>query len=87
MPGPRFSWHRLVATEGADQLVALESGGAAIKFSGQCPYSGVQGTDTQGFTDDLTGCHVVGFARPAQYSVQEVTYSLLCNTYFSLKHT
>lgn len=50
-PGPRFSWHRLIATEGANEMVALESGGATIEFSGQCPYSGVQGTDTQGVTD------------------------------------
>ena len=39
-PGPRFSWHRLVASEGANEVVALESGGAAIEFVGQCPYSG-----------------------------------------------
>lgn len=50
-PGPRFSWHRLVATEGANEVVALESGGAAIEFAGQCPYNGVQGTDKQDFTD------------------------------------
>ena len=33
------------------EVVALESGGAAIQFSGQCPYSGVQGTDMQGASD------------------------------------
>ena len=65
-PGPRFSWHRLVATEGANEMVALESGGAPIEFAGQCPCSGVQGTDTQRVTDGFVRCQVVGFTRPAQ---------------------
>ena len=27
-PGPRFTWYRLVATEGANKVVGLEAGGA-----------------------------------------------------------
>ena len=69
-PGTRFTWHRLVATDGANKVVALEAGGTAIEFSGQCPYSGGHRTDTQGFSDGFVRCQIVSFARPAQSSVQ-----------------
>ena len=43
----------------------------AIELVGKCPYGGVQGTDTQGLSDSLIRCQVMGFTRPVQSSVQE----------------
>ena len=40
-------------TESADEVVALEAGTVAAELSGKCQYSGVQGTDTWGFSDSL----------------------------------
>ena len=44
--GPRFNWHRQVLTDGADKGVALKTSTEAVELPGNCPYSGVQGTNS-----------------------------------------
>ena len=42
-PGPSFTWHRWVATEGANYGIVLKAGTATVEPSGKLLYGGVQG--------------------------------------------